>query len=318
VACLKGTILVHGGAGFWGKTVHKGVKGVGNAASSGAVVLSKGGSALDAVVAAVKVMEDDPVFNAGLGASLTVRGTVEMDASIMDGRDLSAGAVALVRRVKNPVELARLVMEKTDHVVLSGAMAERLAEAFHMPNRNPVTKERQRMLRELKSGHRRQRIRWVKKNPKLLKAHPEILGDTVGAVAVDSKSNFAAASSTGGVMMKLPGRIGDTPQIGSGLYADNLAGAATVTGIGEIAIRLTLSKTVCLLMEQGLTAEQAAARVVRSASHRLNGAAGVIAVDRNGTVTAVHNTPYMPWALAHEDTGRYVAKARGKIIAPLS
>ncbi len=315
---VRGTILVHGGAGFWGKAVRKGVVGVGNAASCGAEILSKGGSALDAVMAAVKVMEDNPVFNAGLGASLTVRGTAELDASIMDGRDLSAGAVALVRTVKNPVQLARLVMEKTDHVVLSGAVAEKLADAFHLPRRNPVTKERQKMLRQLRSGTRKQRVRWVKNNPELLKAHPEILGDTVGAVAVDSEANFAAASSTGGVMMKLPGRIGDTPQIGSGLYADNLAGAATVTGVGEIAIRLTLSKTVCLLMEQGLAAEKAATQAVRSASQRLNGAAGVIAIDRKGRVAAVHNTPYMPWALAHANSKDHVAKARGKIVAALN
>lgn len=273
---------------------------------------------MDAVMIAVKVMEDDPVFNAGLGASLTILGTAELDASIMDGRDLSAGAVALVRKVKNPVQLARLVMERSDHVVLSGTMAERLAEAFHMPKRNPVTRERQKMLRQLKAGDRKQRIRWVKKNAELLKAHPEILGDTVGAVAVDSKRNFAAASSTGGVMMKLPGRIGDTPQIGSGLYADNQAGAATVTGVGEIAIRLTISKTVCLLMERGLTAEKAAIQVVRSASQRLNGAAGVIAIDRKGRVAAVHNTPYMPWALAYANSGEVIAKPRGKIIAALN
>jgi beta-aspartyl-peptidase (threonine type) len=318
VAFVRGTIIVHGGAGFWGRTVRKGVLGVRNAASSGAEILSNGGAALDAVMIAVKVMEDDPVFNAGLGASLTVRGTAELDASIMDGRDLSAGAVALVRNVKNPVQLARLVMERSDHVVLSGATAEKLAEIFHMPKRNPVTKERQTMLRQLKAGHRRQRIRWVKKNAELLKAHPEILGDTVGAVAVDSKRNFAAASSTGGVMMKLPGRIGDTPQIGSGLYADNRAGAATVTGVGEVAIRLTISKTVCLLMERGLTAEKAAIQVVRSASQRLNGAAGVIAIDRKGRVAAIHNTPYMPWALGYANSGEAIAKPHGRIIAALN
>jgi beta-aspartyl-peptidase (threonine type) len=314
---MKGTIVVHGGAGFWGKAVHEGVLGVRKAASSGGEILKADGSALDAVTAAVKVMEDNPVFNAGLGTSLTVRGTAEMDAAIMDGRDLSAGAVALVRRVKNPIQLARLVMENTDHVVLSGAMAERLAEVFHLPKRNPVTEQRMKMLRQLKSGVGRQRFRWAKKNPRLLEAHPEILGDTVGAVAVDFRNDFAAASSTGGVMMKLPGRIGDTPQIGSGLYADNLAGAATVTGIGEIAIRLTLSKTVCLLMEQGMPAEQAAKKAVRSASQRLNGAAGVIAIDRKGSVAAVHNTPYMPWALAYANSDERIAKARGKIVAAL-
>jgi beta-aspartyl-peptidase (threonine type) len=317
VISVEGTIVIHGGAGFWGKTVHEGVLGVRKAASYGGEILKANGSALDAVVAAVKVLEDDPVFNAGLGTSLTVRGTAEMDAAIMDGRDLSAGAVALVRRVKNPVQLARLVMENTDHVVLSGAIAERLADVFHLPKRNPITEQKMKMLRQMKNGVGRQRFRWAKRNPELLKTHPEILGDTVGAVAVDFENNFAAASSTGGVMMKLPGRIGDTPQIGSGLYADNLAGAATVTGVGEIAIRLTLSKTICLLMEQGMTAEQAAKKAVRSASQRLNGPAGVIAIDRKGRVAAIHNTPYMPWALACTNSDEQIAKARGKIVAAL-
>jgi len=314
---VKGRVVVHGGAGFWGKEVRKGVSGVRTAAARGAEVLSKGGSALDAVQVAVEEMEDNPIFNAGLGSSLTVIGTAEMDAAIMDGRDLSAGAVALIRRVKNPIDLARLVMENSDHVVLSGTVAEKLANAFHLPERNPVTERRKRMLAEAKRHPGNQRVRWIRRNPPLLKAHPEILSDTVGALAMDAEGDFAAASSTGGVMMKLPGRIGDTPQIGSGLYADNSAGAATVTGVGETAIRLTLSKTVCLLMEQGLSAGKASARAVRSATDRLNGAAGVIAIDRQGAIAAVHNTPYMPWSTAQAGSRKPIAKACGKLVAAL-
>jgi beta-aspartyl-peptidase (threonine type) len=139
----------------------------------------------------------------------------------------------------------------------------------------------------------------------------------VGAVAVDADGNFAAASSTGGVMLKLPGRIGDTPQIGCGLYCDNSSGAATVTGVGEVAIRLAMSKEVCLLMEHGRSASQAATLSVKKASTRLNGPAGVIAIDLNGRVAAVHNTAFMPWALSNSKTHKLRSGARGKVVAAL-
>lgn len=290
-------IIVHGGAGFWKSDIRSALIGVRRAASFGSKVLVEMGSALDAVEAAVSAMEDDPVFNAGKGSSLTFTGTVEMDAAIMDGADLSAGAVALVRKVKNPVQLARLVMEKTDHVLLAGPTAERLAKVYSLPVAHPITPRRRRMLLRMKRRPLDARSAWVRKNPMLLRRHPEIIRhDTVGAVALDANGNFAAAASTGGTTMKLPGRIGDTPQIGSGVYCDNRCGAATVTGWGEIAIRLTLSKAVCSSMERGLSAFRAAELSVKTASRRLKGEAGVIAIDRHGQIAAVHNTPYMPWA----------------------
>lgn len=314
----SGKIIVHGGAGFWRSGVRSALIGVRNAASSGSRILGNGGSALDAVEAAVSVMEDDPVFNAGRGSSLTFSGTVEMDAAIMDGRDLSAGAVALVRKVKNPVHLARLVMERTDHVLLAGRTAEKLAKAHSLPATDPITPERRRMLLRLKRGPLGARFAWVRKNPILLRKHPEIIKhDTVGAVAVDAKGNFAAAASTGGTTMKLPGRIGDTPQIGSGVYSDNRCGAATVTGWGEVAIKLTLSKAVCSAMERGLPAPRAAELAVRTASKRLKGDAGVIAIDRHGQLAAVHNTPYMPWAFWATGMRAPKAASRGKIVARL-
>jgi beta-aspartyl-peptidase (threonine type) len=315
---MYGKIVVHGGAGFRRKHIRRGLLGVRNAASLGSSILAEGGSALDAVEAAVSLMEDDPVFNAGKESSLSIAGTVEMDAAIMDGSDLSAGAVALVRTVKNPIRLARLVMENSDHVLLAGETAEKLARAFSLPESNPVTAERRAMLMKIKKGHSDAKIVWVRRNLKLLDEHPEILTyDTVGAVAQDGNGNFAAAASTGGVVMKLPGRIGDTPQIGSGIYADNQAGAATATGLGEIAIKLVLSKTVCLMMEQGLSASNAAALAVTAASKRLKGEAGVIAIDRHGRLTAVHNTPYMPWAFSTTVMQRPRASPRGKTIAVL-
>jgi beta-aspartyl-peptidase (threonine type) len=273
---------------------------------------------LDAVEAAVLVMEDNSVFNAGKGSSLTAVGTVEMDAAIMDGRDLSAGAVALVHSVKNPIRLARIVMEKTNHVLLAGEKAEELAKAFSQPAANLVTAHRQRLLSELRGSGAHRRSRGIEKNLKLLATHPQLLRmDTVGAVALDKEGNFAAAASTGGPTMKLPGRIGDTPQIGSGLYADNQAGAATVTGLGEIAVKLALSKHVCSLMECGLTAQSAAVLAVEKASTRLKGEAGVIAVDRMGRIAAVQNTPLMPWSFSSTQMRRPRTHAHGKIVAPV-
>lgn len=315
---MFGKIVVHGGAGFWRTDIRRAMVGVRNAASSGSRILAHGGSAVDAVEAAVSVMEDDPVFNAGKGSSLTFAGTVEMDAAIMDGTDISAGAVTLIRKVKNPVQLARLVMEKTDHVLLAGRTAERLAKAYSLPTTNPITSKRRGMLLRSKKGPLDARLAWVKNNPELLRDHPEIIKqDTVGAVAVDARGDFAAAASTGGTTMKLPGRIGDTPQIGSGLYSDNLCGAATVTGWGEIAIKLTLSKAVCLMMERGLPATKAAEFAVRTASKRLKGDAGVIVIDRLGRLAAVHNTPYMPWAFSTPEMRTPEVASRGKIVAPI-
>ena len=313
---MLGKIVVHGGAGFWKKEIPRGLAGVTAAASEGVDILRRGGSALDAVEAAVMVMEDNPVFNAGKGSSLTVAGTIEMDAGIMDGRDLSAGAVALVRRVKNPIRLARIVMEKTDHVLLAGDRAEELAKIFSLPEANPMTQHRRRLLMKVKKGGTDERVSWVRKNRELIDGHPETLRfDTVGAVALDKEGNFAAAASTGGPTMKLPGRIGDSPQIGSGLYADNQVGAATVTGLGEVAIKLVLSRAVCSQMEMGLTARMAAIRAVKLASNRLKGEAGVIAIDKTGRISSVHNTPCMPWATSNTRTPNPKARPNGEIVA---
>jgi beta-aspartyl-peptidase (threonine type) len=311
-------IVVHGGAGFWRSDIRLARRGVENAAREGSRVLAKGGCALDAVEAAVSVMEDDPIFNAGRGSALTCLGTVEMDAAIMDGEKLAAGAVAMVRRVKNPVQLARIVMENTDHVLLAGETAERLAGIFHLPSTNPVTAKRRRALDRARRASERGRLPWLKRNRLLLRKHPEILGhDTVGAVAVDANGNFASAASTGGMAMKLPGRIGDTPLIGSGIYSDNKAGAVTVTGWGETAVKLGLSRTMCMLMENGSSASKAAERCVRMASSRLHGHAGVVAIDRAGGIAAVQNTAYMPWAYATNEAKSARAYARGKTIARL-
>jgi len=316
---MFGRIIVHGGAGFWPQFIKRGLLGVSHSAFAGAEILRRGGSALDAVEASICVLEDDPMFNAGTGSSLTMKGTIEMDAAIMSGRDLSAGAVALVRSVKNPVHLARLVLEKTDHVLLAGKYAERLGRVFSLPTTNPITPQRRRVFIELKKGNPNLRAIRLMKNSQLLREHPQVLSDdTVGAVAVDGNGDFAAAASTGGVALKLPGRIGDTPQIGCGLYSDNRSGAATVTGLGEVAIRLALSKAVCSLMEHGISAPRAAMMGVQDASRRLKGEAGIIAIDLKGRVAAVHNTPLMPWAYSTTKMRKPRTRPQGRIVAPLT
>ncbi len=311
---MTAEIVVHGGAGFWRNDLQRGLKGVVSAARTGSDNLKQGRTALDAVESAVMVMEDDEIFNAGRGSSLTLLGTVEMDAAIMDGRDLSAGAVALVRDVKNPIRLARLVMERTDHVLIAGKTAERLADEFSLPKCNPITARRRRMFLELKKASRSHPT----KNTLLLRNYPDILADTVGAIALDEDGNFAAAVSTGGITLKIPGRIGDTPQIGAGIYADNRAGAATATGLGEVAIKLVLSRLVCTMMEEGLSAATANARAIRSATRLLRGQAGVISIDRRGRIAAAHNTKFMPWAYSTARMKMPKGYIRGRIVDLLS
>jgi beta-aspartyl-peptidase (threonine type) len=231
----KIAIVVQGGAGTWQPERRQGgLRGVKRAAKIGFDKLVNGGSALDSVMEAVIVMEDDEVFNAGYGSSLTVEKTVEMEASIMDGKTLEAGAVGLLHNVKNPVRLARIVMEDTDHVFLVGQYAEKLAKLHNLELKDPVTELRLKCYEQqkellLKGGPELPRL------ASLVKNHLELFDlETVGAVALDMEGNVAAATSTGGRPMKLPGRIGDSPLIGCGTYADNRSGACSATGIGEM------------------------------------------------------------------------------------
>ena len=314
----KPMIVVHGGAGTWQpERSQPGIGGVKTAATTGFDILKKGGSALDSIMEAVAVMEDAGTFNAGYGSSLNIEKKVEMEASIMDGKTLKAGAAGLLRDIRNPVRLARIVMEKTDHVFIVGEGAEKLAEMEHLERKNPVTELRLKYY----SQQKKRLLEGESELPKLaglVREHPELFVlDTVGAVALDEQGNVAAATSTGGFPLKLPGRIGDSPLIGCGTYADNLVGACSTTGVGEIAIRLVLAKTACSYMESGKTAQDAAELAVKLVNTRMPAeynAMGMITVDTHGRIGAAHNSPNMCWAYLTPEMKEPRASLTAKIV----
>jgi L-asparaginase / beta-aspartyl-peptidase len=239
------------------------------AVRAGYAQLQRGAPALDVVESAVMLLERSGRFNAGKGSKRQLDGMARMDASIMDGRDLSAGGVAGLEGILTPIRAARVVMEQTPHVLLIGRHAERLARRFKIEMyRFPLVARRQ---------------------PD--KGVPTF--GTVGAVALDRFGHMAAATSTGGIEMMLPGRVGDSPLIGAGTYADDRSGAVSMTGSGEAIIRTGLAKEICLLMEQGTTPRHAGRLALRRMRRRLHGHAGAIILRPNGTCALVHTTPYM-------------------------
>ena len=282
-------IAVHGGAGAVPRAAltpereARYREGLERALDAGYALLEGGGSSLDAVTTAVRILEDDPLFNAGHGAALTRDGAAELDAAIMDGRQLRAGAVASVRHVKNPIELARRVMEKSRHVLLVGAGAEEFAleEKFQLvPNLYFRTAERVEQLEAEQRGAR------------VSDLVPSTRG-TVGAVARDAAGNLAAATSTGGMTNKRPGRVGDSPIIGAGTYAKNGVCAVSATGHGEYFIRAVAAHHVCTAVEyRGLSLEQAVREVLQVLSG-LGGDGGLIAVDRDGVPVMQFSTDGM-------------------------
>jgi beta-aspartyl-peptidase (threonine type) len=254
--------------------------GLAEALDAGYAVLERGGSSLDAVTAAVRLLEDNPLFNAGRGAVLTHDGQAELDAAIMDGRHRQAGAVAALRHVRNPVDLARRVMERSPHVMLHGAGAEEFAleQGFTLvPNDHFRTPARRRQLERILQGSTR--------------AADELTAmGTVGAVAVDREGNVAAATSTGGMANKRWGRIGDSPLIGAGTYASNSSCAVSATGHGEYFIRAVVAHDICARVEyRRLGLERAVREVVHGTLKDLGGEGGVIAVDPRGNVVMDFN-----------------------------
>ena len=255
---VQPALIVHGGA--WAipdDQVDAHINGCRRAAEIGWGLLREGASAVDVVEAAVRVMEDDPTFDAGYGAHLNSAGEVELDALIMEGEALKAGAVAAVQRVRNPVSLARLVMEKSEHILLVAKGAEQFARDHGVPICRPE---------ELLTGRERERWKLVRgmTDWHTSRAFETAYTDTVGAVARDAAGNLAAATLTGGTPNKLPGRVGDSPLIGCGAYADNQTGGVSATGWGESLMQVVMSKTTCDYLARGLVAQQAAESALRT------------------------------------------------------
>ena len=300
-------LVIHGGAGTILKKNMTPEKekayqsALQQALEAGYAILSKGGSAVDAVETAVRVMEDCPLFNAGKGAVFTHEGKNELDAAIMNGKNLAAGSVASVTTIKNPISAARAVMEKSEHVMLIGMGAEKFAKEKGLEMVDPsyfFTKDRweslQRLLREdstkTELDHDSTEHAFEVRQPD----NRDSKYGTVGAVALDRKGNLAAATSTGGMTNKKFGRVGDAPIIGAGTYADNATCAVSCTGWGEFFIRLSVAKTVSDLMEyKNYPVKTAADVLIMEKVPELGGDGGLIAVDKSGNITMPFNTEGM-------------------------
>jgi L-asparaginase / beta-aspartyl-peptidase len=284
------SLVLHGGA--WDipdDLVEPHRVGIRTALVTGWEILKKGGSALDAVEVSIRVMEDDETFDAGRGSFINAAGEVELDASIMDGQQFRAGAVAAVQNVRHPISLSRKIMEESEYIMLVGMGASRFAREHGLEmcgQDDLITLREIERWRELhadrkfktRDGFRR------KKAP----------GGTVGAVAMDACGNIVAGTSTGGTPNKYPGRVGDTPLIGCGTYADNLVGGVSTTGWGEAMMKVVMAKTVVDLMDwNGNDPERAVRDAVRILERKTEGYGGIIALNNAGKVGIAFNTPRM-------------------------
>ena len=289
--------MVHGGAGALDnvkddKTAFRYLESIRQVLEHGRYVITLGGSALQAVEACASLLEDDPVFNAGCGSVLNEDGKVEMDAAIMDGRDLSAGAVAAVDNIANPVQLARLVMSKSEHVMLISEGAMRFAEHCGMsrvPEDYFYTPDRIEQLHQARLQH------------KIMLDHDDTEEDTedqkygtIGAIALDPAGNLAAATSTGGIVNKRMGRVGDSPIVGAGVYADNETCAVSATGFGEDFMRSVISKTISdFIWMKEMNARQATDAGIDYLVRKVNGRGGVIVIDKAGNCASGFSTKKM-------------------------
>lgn len=284
------SILVHGGAGdVSAEHLPRHVEGCERAAAAGAAVLAAGGSALDAVQRAVEVLEDDASFNAGTGACLNEDGAIELDASIMDGTTLQAGGVCALAPFKNPIAIARRVMDASSHVLLAGEGAARFALEQGFVRADPSSMITDLARARLAAAQAKQTTEgWA--------------GGTVGAVARDASGRVAAATSTGGMVNKRAGRVGDSPIVGAGTYADDATAACSTTGHGEAMIRVCLAKTTSDAARTD-GAEHAARASLAMMHARTSGTGGVILAARDGSLGLARTTRTMSWA-AVTDTGR--------------
>ncbi|MFG5149542.1 isoaspartyl peptidase/L-asparaginase family protein [Campylobacter lari] len=285
---FKPIIVIHGGTSGLGLTkeeFNKREKVMKESLKAGQSILEKGGNSVDAVIAAIKVMEDSPEFNAGKGAVFTADGFNELDASLMNGKNLKAGAIAMARTIKNPIEAAKLVMEKTPHTLISGEGADKLAKKHGLEivgQKHFFTEHRYKQLQEAKKSKE------VLLDSDKAKAHLGIntepyLG-TVGAIALDKNGNLAAGTSTGGTTNKMTGRIGDSPIIGAGNYANNDSVAISCTGTGDIYIRVAAAHEVAALYKyKKLSIQEAVEETIKQIA-KLGGTGGIISIDKNGKV----------------------------------
>jgi beta-aspartyl-peptidase (threonine type) len=304
---MKPSLIVHGGA--WDipdEAVDACNSGCRRALTAGWSILSSGGSALDAIEAAIIVLEEDPVFDAGYGSHLNLDGRVECDAIVMDGATLRAGSVAALQRIRNPIRLARKVLENCPHMMLVGEGAERFAKAQGLPLCNP---------KELIAPAEREAWRHCKKDQHAAAHHRGHEQGTVGAVAMDSHGALFAATSTGGTCCKLPGRVGDSPLIGCGCYADSEAGGVSSTGYGEAIMKIVMAKTAVDYLRHA-EAECTTGRVASAAifpamlaaresihllAKRTHGTGGLILLDRHGHPGFDFNTPRMAYGYVAYD-----------------
>src|SRR5215217_3292159 len=292
-------LAIHGGAGTIERSTITPEKereyrdGLARALATGYDVLKNSGSSLDAAEAAVRVLEDDPHFNAGRGSVFTSAGTNEMDAAIMDGKTLAAGAVASVKHIKNPINLARLVMEKSGHVMMDGEGAEALAQENGVElvdQKYFFTEERWDALQKMKAAEKN---RASGAGTSFLITDQDRHG-TVGAVALDKDGNLAAATSTGGMTNKKWGRIGDSPVIGAGTYANNDTCAVSCTGHGELFIRSVVGHDISCLMEyKGLSLQEACDVLVHDKLVKIGGEGGLVAIDKTGNIAMPFNSEGM-------------------------
>ncbi len=273
-------------------------EGIANALAAGYALLKKGASAVDAVEAAVAVMEDDETFDAGRGSFLTQDGRVQMDALLMNGENLRTGGVACVERLRNPIRAARLVLDKSPHVYFVGTGAERFARQHGMAlcdNMELVIPREQERLYKAQADERaglRDETFSGSLDSGSLDSH-----DTVGAVALDRHGNIAAGTSTGGTLNKAPGRVGDSSLIGCGCYADNHTAAVSLTGWGEPIMKLVLGKWAVDRVAAGASPDEAAHEAIDYLFDRLGGHGGIILLGPDGRVGLAHNTPRMAWGL---------------------
>ena len=274
----KPAVIVHGGAGpIRDDSLPERLEGCKAAALAAWEVTAQNRSALDAAEAAVTVLEDHPLFNAGTGSTLNQAGNVEMDAAIMDGVSLRAGAVAAIERIKNPIKLARRILEDGRHVILAGEGALMFAREIGFPECSP-----QSLIAEHEGK------RWTEKH------------GTVGCVVLDANGRIAVATSTGGIFNKLPGRIGDSPLLGCGTYADD-RGGVSCTGLGEAIIRLVLGKTAIDFLSEGIDPHAAARKSLKLLEAKTGAQAGLIIIDCHGRIGYARTTTHMPVCLIKDN-----------------